>query len=436
MLRFVMSYIVPRRDRAAIVSLSVLVYVVVSLIGLVPPTQVYADDDAAPTVGDIRVDGLRRTREQIVLDLIRTNSGDRFTDDLVEQIRIALIDSELFASIDVTATPLPIEEGTDPTVDIVITVSERWTLVPIPFVAAGGGNVQGGLILIESNLFGRNKQAISGGFFSGDGASGFLGYIDPSIFQSRWATSVSSSFGVFNQELLLPDETKIREFDFVLLRMSGSIGYRFTDDLTLRTGIGYETLQIEADSFAPGQEPLEDADFFIPELGFEWDGTRPIEVLRFGPRVELEGRLVTYQDGREVSGEVSWGVPVFGIHRINLLASGGYGSLPTLSETIISAADGYRTLPFQSIAADRWGSVAAYYDFPVLNQQWGALVLSHFWEYGAYDSDAVEQQEFFGPGGAFRVFIRQVAIPALGLNVGYNIEAEQWAVSFTIGAQM
>ena len=84
----------------------------------------------------------------------------------------------------------------------------------------------------------------------------------------------------------------------------------------------------------------------------------------------------------------------------------------------------------------RWGSVAAYYDYPFLNQRWGALVLSHFWEYGVYAGDAVDPQRFFGPGGSFRVFIRQVAIPALGLNIGYNLQTRRPAVSFTIGAQM
>lgn len=431
-----MPYADRRRGRAAIVWLSVLTWTVASLV--VPPRfgRVYAADDSAPVVGDVRIEGLRRTREAVVRDLIAVTSGDRFSDDLIERIRIALIDSELFASIDVNATRRPAEAGAQPSVDIVITVRERWTLVPIPIFIAGGESVQGGLIVFESNLFGRNKQAVAGGFFSDNGSRGLLGYIDPSIFQTRWSINISTSFGLLGEKRSLPDRTTIREFDYNLLRLNGTIGYDITDDLTAKAGVGYQAVAIRSDRFASGQAALESVEYFIPELQVEWDATRPIGVLRFGPTLELSGRLATHQEGREVAGSLTWGLPLFRTHRFNVLASGGYGAMPTTAETVISVADGYRTLPYRSIAADRWGSVAAYYDYPFLNQRWGALVLSHFWEYGVYAGDAVDPQRFFGPGGSFRVFIRQVAIPALGLNIGYNLQTRRPAVSFTIGAQM
>ena len=337
-----------------------------------------------------------------------------------------MLDSELFASIDVNATRRPAEVDAQPSVDIVITVRERWTLVPIPIFIAGGESVQGGLIVFESNLFGRNKQAVAGGFFSDNGSRGLLGYIDPSIFQTRWSINISTSFGLLGEKRSLPDRTTLREFDYNLLRLNATVGYDITDDLTAKAGVGYQAVAIRSDRFAS-------------ELQVEWDATRPIGVLRFGPTLELSGRLATHQEGREVAGSLTWGLPLFRTHRVNVLASGGYGAMPATAETVISVADGYRTLPYRSIAADRWGSVAAYYDYPFLNQRWGALVLSHFWEYGVYGvyaGDAVDPQRFFGPGGSFRVFIRQVAIPALGLNIGYNLQTRRPAVSFTIGAQM
>jgi hypothetical protein len=92
--------------------------------------------------------------------------------------------------------------------------------------------------------------------------------------------------------------------------------------------------------------------------------------------------------------------------------------------------------PYNAVTADRWGSGAVLYDLPVLSGGWGALVISHYWEAGAYTNDEVDPRLFWGPGGGFRVYLRQVAIPALGLDLAYNVPDGGLVFSFTLGAQM
>ena len=397
-------------------------------------SRLSASEQETPRVGEIRLEGLRRTREEVVYDLIPAETGDSLSAELLEEIRVALVDSDLFAAVDVSTDEA---DATGETVDIVVVLDEKWTLVPIPFLSTGGGTTAGGLILIESNLFGRNKQLISAGFIGTNGASGFFGYVDPAVFQSKWTTSVSANAGASEEERLLPDETTLREYEINSRGFGLSVGYNFTDDIAARVGLDYAAWDIDNDEPADADlEALEDGDFFQPEVQIEWDATQPIDVLRVGPRAEVAGRLVTLDSSWEVTGELDWAFPVARTHRVRFLASGGYGDTAFLAEEIISVSDGYRTLPFQTIAADRWGSVSSFYDFPVLSQDWGALVLSPFWELGMYDTDYIDTQTFYGFGGGLRVFIRQVAIPALGLNVGYNLEEGVTAFSFTIGAQM
>ncbi len=419
------------RVRAAAPVLS-LVAVSLILVSIPTRSRLSASEHETVRVGQIRLEGLRRTREEIVYDLIPAEPGDPVSPELLEEIRVALIDSDLFASVDVTTS----ETADDETLDIVVVLDERWTLVPIPFFSAGGGTTSGGLILIESNLFGRNKQLISAGFIGTNGASGFFGYVDPAVFQSKWTTSVSANAGTGEEERLLPDEMTLREYEINSRGFGFSVGYNFTDDIAASARLDYAAWDIDRDTPAVNLESLEDGDFFQPAVEIEWDATRPIDVLRVGPRAEIDGRLVTLDSSWEMAGTLDWAFPVARTHRVRLLASGGYGDTAFLAEEIISDADGYRTLPFQTVAADRWGSVSAFYDFPVLSQDWGALVLSHFWELGMYDTDYIDTQSFYGLGGGFRVFIRQVAIPALGLNVGYNLEEGVTVFSFTIGAQM
>ncbi|HKK47486.1 MAG TPA: hypothetical protein VJ932_00220, partial [Alkalispirochaeta sp.] len=306
---------------------------------------------------------------------------------------------------------------------------EKWTLVPIPFFSTDGESYQGGLILIETNLLGFNKQLISAGFLGTDGLRGFVAYGDPSVLGSQWTTGLSAGIGRNEEERELPDGTLLRSYEYDQQRLGATVGYNFTRRFSVSAGIGYERWELISG------DPLEDGQFWEPEVSARYDATRPVDVLRVGPSARLRARTVTYQSGWEVSADAEWAFPVATTHRVRLTGSGALGDMPVVAEQVLGG-DGYRTLPFQAVSADSWGSISTTYDLPIISGGWGALVLSHFWELGRYTTDNVDPRAFYGPGGGFRVYIRQVAIPALGLDVAYNIPDGGIAFSFSLGAQM
>jgi outer membrane protein assembly factor BamA len=436
----------PARGRAlSVVSLSRVMVILAVLVfagaGISPlsATDLAGEDSVAGlTAGElagvpvqtIAIEGLRKTRESVVRDLIPVAAGDTFTTATVQSVTDALVDSDLFAEVGVTA--IPAGDGAE----IVVTVDEKWTIVPIPFVSTNGSSFDGGLILLESNLFGRNKQLISAGFAGSGGVRGFFLYVDPSVFGSSWSTSLNASTGRSDDSRERPDGVVLREYELDRQSVGFGVGYGLTPDLRVRSSLRYETWTIRIDDPRIGQTPLENDAFFEPGLSIAYDGTRAVDVLRVGPMVAAEGRYVTLDEGWETRGFASLGVPIAGTHRLRVLASGGLGDVPTLAEQTISGQDGYRTLPYNAVTADRWGSGAVLYDLPVLSGGWGALVISHYWEAGGYTNDEVDPRLFWGPGGGFRVYLRQVAIPALGLDLAYNIPDGGLVFSFTLGAQM
>ncbi|MFW5826905.1 MAG: POTRA domain-containing protein [Alkalispirochaeta sp.] len=406
----------------------------VAILALAVPSAASAEVVVDGTVNRITLEGLRKTREAVVYDLLEVTPGDPVTPDLLQSIEETLIDSDLFATVEVTARPITTAGTTDTAIEedpreIVILLDEKWTLVPIPFFTTDGDSYQGGLIVIETNLLGFNKQLISAGFLGTEGVRGFVAYGDPSVLGSQWTTGLSAGLGRNEEERELPDGTVLRSFEYDQQRLSATVGYNFTRRFSVSGGIGYERWELISG------DDLEDGQLWEPAVTTRYNATRPVDVLRVGPTAQLGARTVTYQSGWEVSADAEWAVPVATTHRVRLTASGGIGDMPTVAEAVLSG-DGYRTLPFQSVAADRWGSVSTTYDLPVLSAGWGALVLSHFWELGNYTNDDVDPRSFYGPGGGFRVYIRQVAIPALGLDVAYNIPDRGIAFSFSLGAQM
>jgi hypothetical protein len=402
----------------------------VLLLFLVPPHHAPSSEQP-PRLRYIHVDGLRRTREAVVLDFIDIEAGDVVLQGSVQRAEDRLVKSDLFASVSIASEPVSPD-----TVDLRVTVDEKWTLVPIPFFSSGGDGFNGGLILIESNLFGRNKQLISAGFGGTDGVSGFFVFADPSVFGSSWSGSVSASAGRSEIETVHPDGTRIRRYTVEGQSAGLGIGYGFTPELRIRTrlGVGNNTVT----EFRPGLDDSEPdgTTLLEPEIGIAYDGTRPVDVLLVGPQTSLRARWTAPETGWLVEGDLSWGFPLFETHRLRLMGSAGYGNLPVLAEAPISARDGFRTLPYQATRADRWSGGAVLYDLPVVSAGWGAFVLSHYWEAGVFDTELIDPTPYYGPGGGFRVYIRQVAIPAVGLDVAYNMADPAWVFSFTVGARM
>lgn len=110
--------------------------------------------------------------------------------------------------------------------------------------------------------------------------------------------------------------------------------------------------------------------------------------------------------------------------------------MPAIAEFSTSDRDGYRTLPYQATTADTWGSAAIAYDLPIFKTSWGTGVISHYWEAGMYATEIIEAQPFFGPGASFRIYLKKVAIPAMGIDIAYNMIDPAWVFSLTVGMRM
>lgn len=388
---------------------------------------------AARDVVSISIEGLRRTDRDVVLDLLPVAAGDPLDGVTEEDLRDRLIDSGIFAEVAVKFIPA------DPSSDAVaieIAIDEKWTLIPVPYFATDGDSFNGGLILFESNLFGRNKRLIAAGSGGTAGAQGFAAFIDPSIFQSRWLGSLSAASGTSDRVARERDGTLVREFDAMQNSLGGSLGFAFTDRLELVGFARYSAWQIS--EFRRGIDETRPADGSAIEWGLEagWQGSRPYGSLRRGIDLRGEFRVPGEIDHWEVSGSGEAGIPTVAGQRLRLVSRAGYGSAPVIFQQDISARDGFRSLPYQASPAQRWAGGMVGYDVPIFQPDWGALVVSVYGEGGSYGSEATGDQPYLGSGTAFRIYLRQVAVPALGVDAAWNLLDRTFVFSFSIGASM
>lgn len=399
------------------------------LSGLEPLFAETSDDIYGLRIGEIEISGNTRTRDRTILRIGRVETGEILAPGTITRLEDNLVKSGLFARSTVEVEAMP-----DRTVRLAIEVEEKWTLLPIPVFFSDGDSIMGGVVVIESNLAGTAKQLISGVMGGTDGLSGFAVYVDPALLQSSWKITVSGGAGTQEEEIDTP------EGDFAYLiqgeSLSASFGLGYAFDERLEIGGRVRVQDYIADTIDGISLP---ADTYLEQqvglLG-RWDTTRPYGALLRGFDLNLESAFL-FQSAEVIHrGTAAWFAPTIVGQRLRLLLQGGYGEKPFYLEDPVSGRDGFRTLPFGKATADDYFSVSAGYDVPVLEQSWGALVLTGFYELGWYSASYVGSYLFQGPGGGFRVYLQKVAVPALGLDMAYNLESDALVFSVALGMRM
>ncbi len=382
------------------------------------------------TLGTLTITGLKRTQERVVRSIINVNEGSAITAEELDRIEQDLMKSGIFSSV---ALELDYQRETDST-DLIVRLTEKWTLIPVPYFASDGTSLSGGLFLIESNLLGFNTFLLSALYGGTDsGLRGLMVFNNPSLGGSSWSLSAVGGFGTTSVENRLADGTLIRAYDTEYLHTGIGLGYLWNSWFQTEAMVRVRSWQ--PSSFTAGVDTVALGDLLYaePSLTMHYDRTRLSHVLLVGTAASASARVLVPHGGWELSGEVSWGIRTLSDHRLQLLASGGYGDMPTIAESSIDARDGYRTLPFQKTTADTWASGSVRYDIPLFHGSWGTPVLTPYWETGVFSTELIDRQVFYGPGIGFRVYLKQIALPAMGVDLAYNIPDAFWSFSITVG---
>jgi hypothetical protein len=113
-----------------------------------------AVDSGVFTLGQIQFVGLKRTKEEFMRKELRFATGQRLTEDMLEDAVQRLRNTNFFVSVDAQ-----LSEGEDGPSDLTITVREKWTLTPVLRGGSGGGVDFLVVGLYDLNLLGRGIEA-------------------------------------------------------------------------------------------------------------------------------------------------------------------------------------------------------------------------------------------------------------------------------------
>ncbi|RKI04958.1 FtsQ-type POTRA domain-containing protein [Corallococcus sp. AB038B] len=377
----------------------------------------------------IEIQGNTRTKESIIVRALRMAPGDHLTAGDVDELKRRLMNLKLFTSVDVTTHA----EG--PGVALHVQVEERWTLLPIPIFSSSDGQWQAGLFAVESNLLGLNKMLVFGGLGGNRGGTLFTMFKDPGIAGSRWTGLVTLNASRTDRERrvndVITDAFTDRRFD-----LSGTLGYQLTPELNV--GAGLFSLTNKPLASAPGGA--------VPERGSVHGVTLMAEYLGQDFHFYFNEGLVaraTYREGvralgsardlQQFSLSASYTLPVLGTHALTLTAA--YSRTrgdPFLDAQLLGALTGSRGFTAATLWAETASTATLEYQVPLWSPRLATVTAHVFVDVGRVKwRDTLTR--YATPGVGVRVYLRDVAVPAVGLEAVRDPESGDILPVVTVG---
>ena len=386
-------------------------------------------------ITDITFNGLKRTREQTVMQIIHpVKVGEYYTEETEEKIIQALRGSGLF-NPEVGVKSFKTKDG----IRIQINLKERWTMIILPsFSGTGEGDWRGGIMAIEKNFLGLNKTMVLGFSAGSDGSKAIVAHKDPLFMGSKNVFGVSASFGPNTVTDVNEEGDILREYKSDDYRIALKVEYPFLDKLFLTASTSYKTSHLTSTEKA-SSSPASDMDNLRFKGGMKWKNIYHGIPYDRGLILELSSTngqglnntddYVTYDSSAE------WSFSPWKNHLIDFTLLGRWGDTPAQAEQRLGNTTGSYILP-KGVTADNYISSVFSYNIPIKYFSWGTFSIKGFYETGMFESDLTDSTMYHGPGTGFEIYLNNLAIPAVGANTGWNMNTGIMQFELSMGFSM
>lgn len=459
-----------------------------ALVGLVvtlSPAPVFAIGEE---ITDVRILDNQRTEETTVRSIAGVKIGDTLESDTLDTVRERLNTTGLFADVNVWWEP----HGSG--VRINISVKDKFPWAPVPTASWSANNKSFGLLFVHGNLFGRGKQLVIGGRIAQIDSGAVMAYRDPSLFgtwmywqlQGVVQRQIIPEYDSFGPNASLGSPVEYRETRLFSYGFEPAFGVAWLRRVKTQVAWHLE----KWDYFgAQSDEPMSQIPLAVKATNIGMSGYgRAMLSFDFRARefAVMTGEALTGSvdyGSRSFGGDFTWwkagaaweqGIKFFKSH--NLVYAGGAvigHNLPFWNENTGGGTNlrGYLGQQFRG-DTQLWGKMEYHFPlFSVSSLDFRALAfydVQALWyrdapegtdvtdpyapnpQYTSYRVRATpDQRSFLLPfssgfsfhenfhndvGVGLRFFLRSVAVPLVGLDFGYGIEASHWQFIIVVGA--
>lgn len=362
-------------------------------------------------IGSITISGLKRTRESVIHKILEVEEGDNFSSFDEEAFRQGILKTKILRPGKITYNEQ------DDCIDINIEIMEKWTLLPLPMVSLSRENQFYGLVIMEQNFLGLRKVlVVRAGYSTLGGPTGGIMYRDMDILPGDL--------------YLLTDGSFINNSDESYINASGSLGIgKEFNKLKLQSLFKYDYFLFDSS---------EQNQFISNLFNIAYNDLYYTSTIQTGTSLSLT--LAPGWDFEEstmffnLNSSINYNKEIFrNLYLAGRLSSQHFNS-PTPLERYWGGSDNSRTLI--PVLCDQYIGGSAMLEYAFLNFKWGAVSSMLQYELGGYQHNSDDWNIYTGPGAGLRLYLKKIAVPAVGLDLAYNTLNNEFRFSLTMGMGM
>ena len=386
-------------------------------------------------VSEIRIDGLRKTRNSYLQALLKKYRGITAGELDLRAVETTLQAEGIFESIQTELT----DRG-DGTAVLHISVKEKLSFIPLPFAASSNGSAMGGLFIIDTNAFGVKDMFVVGGIFSKSTLMGMAQFAKPSLSltQPGWAFGASASKSSSTFTDLHDDE--ILTYDSMGFNVHAAITDRLTEHSHVSLGLAYRQISISDAQQKNGSETwAESYRALSPSLSWsmstqDWNGC-----FLSTKSLSASGSLSFYTDGTKAPAAAA------SLHieqpflsprlRFIMQTSGAIWHKEHISQLGGGSAVGVAILP-DDFHSPRLAGASGGFEFAFAKARWALFSLYASYQ-AAFSEDSDGDGSFtHGVTGGTKMYLTKIAFPAFAFGVAYNVPLSLFKYSVAFGISL
>ncbi|OFZ46468.1 MAG: hypothetical protein A2381_02040 [Bdellovibrionales bacterium RIFOXYB1_FULL_37_110] len=366
------------------------------------------------------ITGNTKTKTSYILHLIKKCNRTENTD-----LTQCLLNSQLFSHVDV-------KNFNDKTL---IEVKERWTLIPIPQIKVSSNSSSYGGYLVERNFLGKGKLAVIGGSLGSESNNYMLFYKDKDLFYSDWIFEILSSKSDTDQKAYNENNVQYGFKENETLFKSG-LGYRIIPEIEAGLSLIYQDLKYSVlDNFIV---PTSYHSYFY-EIELKYQNSN----YKFYFNEGIESAFVFAKQFARSDSNNNITKDIFNLkyqkniwlkHALqlgmNILVISDSSSKDLEK---IGAIPSFRGIPEGGLWVEQTLSFSCDYQIPVSFANYGTWTIAPFADYGIYESTYTQRRNFSSYGIGGYLYLKEIAMPGIGIIWGTNNHFEENFVSFSVG---
>ncbi len=391
--------------------------------------SVFYENNSNKIVKEISILGLKRTRKSVVLNKLDIEKGSILSEFNHEDFSQDILKTGILKE--------PVIEYllVDDEVVIKIILTEKWSLVPAPIVSITSDDQTFGALLFESNFLGLNKQFyVDGSYSTKNGISGAGSFRDDIIPNKLGYYIMAGAGNIEDITLLDIDKEVVGSYSSQSIRDSIGLNYNFNRNYKLGFYIHHNYYDIKEKN----QSSIDFSgisNFLETQVSFSIDMLKYTNTISSGLELysyfSLGTNLEDYNIYEKFELSSSYTINPFN----NLyFSTGGTLSLfdkPYLKQLYFGSSNYANTIP--ALSHDRHLAADIQVEYAILNFPWASFSLNALFEAGLYDRDGSDPKPYYGPAMGIRMYFPWLAVPAMGMNFGYNLESGIPNFSFSMG---